>query len=112
MKLIIESIISSVLLVLITKLFPGAVIYSSYVSIFMFFLLLNLVNLFIRPIISILTLPINILTLGIFGFVVNLILFVICANIIPGFEVVSLWNTALILLILGIIQPMVRKLVE
>lgn len=112
MKLIIESLISSVLLILITKLLPGAITYQSYLSIFIVFLLFNLVNLFIRPIINILTLPINILTLGIFGFIVYVLLFIICSNIVPGFEVVSFWNTAIILIILGILQPMVRKLVE
>lgn len=111
MKLIIESVVSSILLILITQIIPG-VTYSSFWSVLFVFLIFNLVNFFVRPIITILTLPINILTLGIFGFLVNVAIFILCSNLVPGFKVHSFLNLSVILILLSILQPMVRKLSE
>lgn len=109
MKLIIESLISSILLIVLTQIIPG-VSYSSYLSVFIVFLLFNLTNFFIRPIISILTLPVNILTLGIFGFVVNVLLFILVTTIVPGFKVYSFFYLSLILILISLLQSMIRKL--
>jgi putative membrane protein len=50
-------------------------------------LVLGIINLVIRPIIMILTLPINILTLGLFSLVINAILFWMTGAIVKGFDV-------------------------
>ena len=50
---------------------------------------LGIVNLFIRPLIMILTLPVNIITLGLFTFVVNALMFWLAASFVPGFSVVD-----------------------
>ncbi len=56
---------------------------------------LGIVNSFIRPIILILTLPINILSLGLLTFVINGLLVLLVAKIVPGFSVDSfLWAIA------------------
>lgn len=48
---------------------------------------LGALNLFVRPIIHILTLPINILTLGLFSLVINALLALFAAYVVPGFEI-------------------------
>lgn len=50
---------------------------------------LGLVNLLIRPLIMILTLPVNIITLGLFTFVVNALMFWLASSFVPGFSVVD-----------------------
>jgi putative membrane protein len=52
---------------------------------------LGLINAFIKPIISLLTLPINILTLGIFSLVINALLIMLAASFVPGFSVSGFW---------------------
>lgn len=52
-------------------------------------LVLGLMNVFIRPVLIILTLPINILTLGLFTFVINGVLFWLADRIVGGFTVAS-----------------------
>ncbi len=52
---------------------------------------LGFVNAVIRPILFVLTLPITILTLGIFYLVVNGLAFALAAWLVPGFEVASFW---------------------
>lgn len=55
-------------------------------------LILGLLNTFIRPVIMILTLPITILTFGIFTFFINGFLFYLAANFVKGFTVAGFWN--------------------
>lgn len=52
---------------------------------------LGLINAFIRPIVLLLTLPINILTLGLFTFVIMALMVMLTSAIVPGFAVASFW---------------------
>lgn len=63
------------------------------------------VNTFIKPVLILLTLPINILTLGLFILVINALLFMFVAYLVPGIEINSFWSAfwgALVLSILSI----------
>lgn len=51
---------------------------------------IGLINTFIKPILKLLTLPIRLLTLGLFGFVLNVFLFWLSSILVPGFEIMSL----------------------
>lgn len=55
--------------------------------------LLGILNAFFRPIALILTLPINILTLGFFTFVINAFMLKIASAVIPGFNVYGFWTS-------------------
>ena len=52
-------------------------------------LILGILNSVLKPILVVLTLPVNILTLGLFTLVINALLVLLAARIVPGFEVVS-----------------------
>jgi len=58
-------------------------ILAAFVATFMF----SVVNIFIKPVLILLTIPINILTLGLFMLVINAVLFAFVAWLVPGFEV-------------------------
>ena len=49
--------------------------------------ILGIINIFLRPVLLILTLPLTILTLGIFAFVLNALMLLLVAYFVPGFEV-------------------------
>jgi len=53
--------------------------------------ILGVLNVILRPIILILTLPVNILTLGLFTFVINAALLMLVSGLIPGFDVRGFW---------------------
>jgi putative membrane protein len=53
--------------------------------------LLGILNAFFRPVLIILTLPINVLTLGLFTFVINALLLMMASGVIGGFEVNGFW---------------------
>ncbi len=67
-------------------------------------LVLGLVNAFVKPVLVILTLPITILTLGLFYLVVNGIAFALAAALVPGFSVDSLGAAIIGALVVGVIS--------
>ena len=54
--------------------------------------ILGILNAFFRPILIVLTLPINMLSLGLFTFVINAVLLLMVSGVIPGFEVRGFWS--------------------
>ena len=68
---------------------------SGFISAVITAIVVGLANLIIWPVLIFLTLPLNILTLGLFTFVVNGAVLKICAALVPGFEIRS-WGAAII----------------
>ena len=65
---------------------------------------IELINIFIKPALVFLTLSINILTLGLFVLVINALLFMLVAYVVPGVEVDGFWSAFLGSLILSILS--------
>jgi putative membrane protein len=67
-------------------------------------LMLGLVNALVRPILTILTLPITILTLGLFYLVVNGVAFALAASLVPGFEIAGFGSAILGALLVSLVS--------
>lgn len=67
-------------------------------------IVLGILNSVLRPILIFLTLPLNILTLGLFTFVINAGMVLLASNIVPGFSVASFWWALLFSLVLSILN--------
>ena len=65
---------------------------------------LGILNAFLRPLIILLTLPVNILTLGLFTFVINALMLQIVSGVIPGFTVHGFWTAVFGVLIIGFVS--------
>jgi putative membrane protein len=65
---------------------------------------LGLINSVVRPIVKLLSLPITILTLGLFAFVVNGLMVLLCAYFVKGFDVQDLWAGILFSIILAVVN--------
>jgi len=74
---------------------PGAVIAA---------VVLGALNLLIRPILLVLTLPITILTLGLFSLVINALLVMLATLIVPGFVVTGFWSAFLFAIVLAVVN--------
>ena len=103
MTIIIKWFLSTIAVLIAAYLLPGVVVSGFWVA-FVVALVLAILNLIIRPILLILTLPINILTLGLFTFVVDAIIVILAASVVPGFSSGGFINALLFSLILTIIQ--------
>ncbi|MEN9557732.1 MAG: hypothetical protein RL141_101 [Candidatus Parcubacteria bacterium] len=86
MHLLFRWIISATALFLVAFIVPGVTVENPWNAL-MAALVIGLVNLFIRPILVILTLPVTVLTLGLFTLVINAILFWFVSTIVDGFVV-------------------------
>jgi putative membrane protein len=65
---------------------------------------LALINIFIKPIITLLTLPLNIVTLGLFSLVINALLIMLADAIVPGFSVGGFWVALIFAIVLAVIN--------
>jgi putative membrane protein len=65
---------------------------------------LGVVNAFIRPLLLILTLPLNILTLGLFTFVIMALCTLLVSAVVPGFDIDGFWWALAFALILSLIN--------
>jgi putative membrane protein len=101
-------LVSAVLIFVLANVLPGIAV-SGFLAAFVVAVVLGLVNAVIRPIILILTLPINILTLGLFTFVINALMVLLVAAIVPGFSVASFWWALLFSIILSVANAVVKK---
>src|ERR1700682_1404386 len=88
---------------------PG-IQYSGGVALLVAGLVLALVNAIIRPILVILTLPITLVTLGLFIFVLNGFCLWLTASLVPGFEVHGFWTAVLGALIISLVSWLVSAL--
>lgn len=91
MKLIARWLLSAFALMIIAYVVPGIVV-SNFYSALVAALVLGLINALIRPVIILLTLPVNILTLGLFTLVINALLFWLAASVVKGFYVANFWS--------------------
>jgi putative membrane protein len=89
-KLLLAWIINTVSLIAVAYLMPSISV-SGFTTALVAALVLGLVNTFIRPILVLLTLPVTIVTLGIFIFVINGLLFWFVGSFIEGFVVAGFW---------------------
>lgn len=86
MYLLSRWILNALLLMAVAYIVPGIAVSGVYVALIVA-ILLGLVNAIIRPVLIVLTLPINVLTLGLFVFVINGLLFWFVASFVEGFSV-------------------------
>ena len=90
LSLLLRWIVNAGALLLVAYLYPGVHV-QDFVTALAAALVLGLVNALIRPILVILTLPVTLLTLGLFLFVINAALFWLVAELVSGFVVSGFW---------------------
>ncbi len=82
---IVRWIILALALILVARITPGMEI-SGLLAALVSVAVISLINTFVKPLIVFLTLPINIITLGLFLFVINALMFGLAAFLVPGFS--------------------------
>jgi len=105
MTIIFRLLFNALGLILIAKFLPGISVTGFYPALIAA-VVLGLLNIIIRPILLILTLPITILTLGLFALVINGFLFLFAASFIDGFAVDSFWSALLGSILMSIISTL------
>jgi putative membrane protein len=71
---------------------------------------LGIVNMLVKPILQVLTFPITIVTLGLWLFVINALMVMLVAAIVPGFDVAGFFSALIFSIILSIITGFLQKI--
>lgn len=103
MKFLLNWLFAALAIVVVAYLLPGVVV-SGFLAALVTALVLGLINTFVRPIILLLTLPINLLTLGLFTLVINALLIMLASSLVPGFSVSNFWWALLFGLVLWFVN--------
>jgi putative membrane protein len=111
MKLLINWIILTLAVLGTSYILPGVSV-SGFWAAFITALVLGVVNVVIKPILLFLTLPINILTLGVFTFVINALLILLVSAIVPGFSVANFWWALLFSIVITVLVYILNKIVK
>ncbi len=90
MTLLLVWILNAVTLLIVAYILPGIVV-SSFWSAMLAAVVLGLINMLVKPVLILLTLPITIVTLGLFLLVINALMFWLAGSILKGFQVNGFW---------------------
>ena len=85
---------------------------SGFLSAFFAAAMLGMLNAFFRPILIVLTLPINILTLGLFTFVINALMLKMASGVISGFDVRGFWTAVFGSLVISIVSWLLSSFIS
>lgn len=114
---LIRILLTAVLVMIISHFMPGIALQGShglstgnFMTAIWVAIVLGLLNLFVKPLLVLLTLPVTFITLGLFLLVINALIILLCAKLVSGFAVDGFLTALLFSLILSISQSIVFSL--
>ena len=108
MNILIRFLISGIILLILDHFLTG-LSFDSYVSALIFIFILGFVNIFIRPLVKLISFPVTILTLGLFSFVINAIMFYAASWFVSGVQVTGFFAALIGSLVLSFVQSLLTK---
>ena len=109
--IIIRWLIQTVAIILTAYLLEGIRV-MNFTSALLAAAFLGILNAFFRPILIILTLPINILSLGLFTFIINAFLLMMVSGVVSGFEIRGFWSAVFGSLIISIVSWLLSSFIS
>lgn len=110
MRLLLVWLVNTLALMAVAYLMPSVTV-SSFGAALIASAVLGLVNTVIRPVLVLLTLPVTVLTLGLFIFLINGLLFWMVASLLEGFDVAGFWSGVLGAIVYSLISWLLSALV-
>ncbi len=111
MKIFAKILVTMFALLLASYFIPGLIVDGLYTALIAA-VILGLLNLIARPILVVLTLPITVVTLGLFIFIINALLFWFATSFIDGFVVSGFWTALVGSLLVSIVSAIGNKFIE
>lgn len=110
-KLIIKWLLLAAALVLVAHVYPGVEVKSFGTALIAAFVI-GLFNVVLRPVLVVLTLPVTLVTLGLFLFIINALMFWAAAEVLSGFQVHGFWAALLGSLIYSVLGMVIDSALE
>lgn len=111
MIFILRILLTAVVVVFLAKFLPGVAV-AGYLTAIIVALVLALLNLIVKPVLILFTLPVTILTFGLFLIVINAIIILLADAFVTGFDVSGFWIAVLFSILLSIFQSLLFSLAE
>jgi len=111
MKWILKLLLTAVAVVVLAKILPGVEVVG-YGYAILVALVIGLLKVIVRPILILLTLPVTIITLGLFLLIINAIIILMADYFLSGFSVSTIWWALLFSLLLSILQSILHKMIK
>jgi len=108
---LIEIVLSAIAVVVLANILPGISV-ENFLTAVVVAAVLIVLNLFVKPILIIFTLPVTIFTLGLFLLVINALIILICDALVTGFEVNGFWYALLFSILLSIFQSILFSITK
>ncbi|HEX8966152.1 MAG TPA: phage holin family protein [Patescibacteria group bacterium] len=109
MQIIINLLLSTVAVIISAYVLPGVKV-DSFLTAVVVAVVLGIINAVIKPILIVVTLPINIITLGLFTFIINGIIILLVSAFVPGFKVQGFLWAILFSIVLSIVSWFISSL--
>lgn len=103
MKFILRLLLSALAVVLLANILPGVHVATFGIAVIVA-LVLSLLNFLVKPLLVILTLPVTIVTFGLFLLVINALIILMAGGLVSGFTVDGFWWALLFSLLLSLVQ--------
>lgn len=111
MRLLIKLIVNAIAIFAAAYLLPGVKV-AGFTTAIIVAIVLGALNLIVKPILVILTIPITILTLGLFLIIINALMVLLCSGLVSGFEVDGIIYALLFSLVVSIISTVMEGLAK
>lgn len=111
MKFLGKLLINTLAIILAAYVLPGIDVEDSWRA-FLVAALLAVLNVTVKPLLIIFTIPITILTLGLFLLVINAVIILIAGSIIPGFTVTGFWWALLFSIVMSVINSVLEYFIR
>lgn len=108
MKLLLRWTASAMAIAIIAWLLPGISVDSFWTAMWVA-AVLALLNIFVKPVLIILTIPVTILTLGLFILVINAVIILMASSLVSGFHVDSFWWALLFSLLNSLVNALLNN---
>lgn len=109
MKLIIKLLLTALAVLVLAEILSGVSV-QSYASAIIVAAVIAFLRLIVKPILIVLTLPITIVTFGLFLLIINAIIILMAGFFVGGFEVATIWWALLFSLLLSLFQSVLFSL--
>ena len=109
MNFVIRILVTAFIVLLLAN-FLGGVSVDGFGTSIIVAIVLGLLNLIVKPLMVLFTLPVTLLTLGLFLFVINAVIILLCSELVGGFQVASFWTALLFSILLSILQSVMSGL--
>lgn len=109
MNFIIRLLVTAIVAFVLSKYFLSGIHIATFYTAIIFAIVLALLNIFVKPILSILGLPFTIITFGLFSFVINALIILLASHFVTGMKVDGFWWALIFSIFLSVVTSLLSS---